>query len=298
MKRKTVDENNNKNIESKNTFRKRRKKTSDSWNFFKEIELDNILYGECIFKTCGQKIKVEDTTSGLEKHLNNVHKIAREDYFLFIKDSNQQTLFDYNNKPKISLEEKIDNIAIAFAINSLPYSLINEKYFQKAFNTWNLTPYKLKKVVKENFIKVNEKIKNEISNKNNTLGVDGWSPKYSKELIYNFMFLTEKEYYAKSIIIDKDESKENISNLLKNFIIEIEKEYNIIIIAIVSDNCIKITSAVQSLINSFRLFLIHIRCLSHSINLIFTDLKKQNNLIYIKYLKLINSITKTIMNRK
>jgi hypothetical protein len=220
---------------------------------------------------CGKTFSLATSTTVLKRHLSKKHNIKAQD-----QDKDDETTKNQlENENIIELAEKdvCKAFSIAFAKNSLPYSLFKNKYFCNALNLYKqidakLTPYKLK----EETLQIGNETEKDIIAKLSlnqspvTLAVDGWTNVRSNKVINLLLISNGVSYFYSSI---ENNEKHNdavwLSSQLEVKIIKIIKE-KVNVVAITTDNE-NLMKATCKKLKEVMPFLIDIPCSAHLMQL-------------------------------
>lgn len=267
---------------------KKGRKVDEVRNFF--IIENNYL--KCAEYNCNKKFSCNTSVSVLKYHLMQDHG----------KNLNKKTntkciITNMENDIQTSNAEIYKAFAIAFAKNSLPHSLIEDKFFKNALYTLNNKAISLNKKNMRDIIliegeKINEKLLTNLAlNKIPvTLALDGWTNIRSNKVTNVLLIVNGTSYFIGSI---ENESNKNNAEWLT---IQLEEKIKslllkqINIIAIAADNEKLMKSVCKNLKIKFPL-LIHVPCAAHIIQLCFkkicgietikTIISNINNIIYL-----------------
>jgi hypothetical protein len=255
-------------------------------------------YIKCIILNCKKKFSCKSSVSVLKYHLLMDHGQT-----LNKKTSNNNN----NNMEKengITSEAEIYKaLAIAFAKNSLPHSLIEDKYFKNALEiiknnkTINLNKKNLRDVILIESEKINEEllINFELNKTPITLAIDGWTNVRSNKVTNLILIVEGISYYYASI--ENENNKNNVEWLAPQLEEKIKYLYSkkINIIAIVADNENLMKAISKKLKIKFPV-LIDVPCAAHIIQLCFKKICEIQNIKNI--INEINEIIYLIRNNK
>lgn len=280
------NEQNNKNI----TKGKGRKKDF-IYNYFNIID-DKIC---CNIDDCKNKFSKKTSTSILKYHIlikhnkTPIQNIANNDIDSKMNDSNENDLYYV--------------LSLFFAKNSLPHSLIEDKYFRnvmetiKKSHTIDVNKKKLREIILLEGKKINDNILNKLGSSEQpvTMAIDGWTNVRSNKVTNILLISNGISYYYTSIenVNCQNKTEWIVSKLEERIKFLISKKINIIALTTDNENLMK--SVRKEIKNKFPVIL-DVPCASHIIQLC---LKKMCDIDKIKNLiENVNNIVHFIRNNK
>lgn len=239
----------------------------------------------CDIDKCNKQFSIKSSTSTLKNHIISNH------YDFYINKINNNISIDNTN----NMEKNI-NIYTAysrlFAKNSLPHSLIENKYFIdfvaaiKKNPNITITKKKLREVIIYDGTKLKTDIINNLKSSKQpiTMAIDGWTNVRSNKVINLILIVNGTAFYYDSIENKETENnKEYLVSLLTSKINTlIENELNLI--AITTDNETLMKSTCKELTKIFP-FLLSIPCAAHLIQLCLKNICESS-----KFKDMINNI--------
>jgi hypothetical protein len=161
-----------------------RNKTSIAWLFFEE-PVEN--KAKCLLCRTELRCVYENkiTTGTLLNHLTGVHGILKEIIDDGLTEIKEKFTFKKNDEEK---KNNVLDLVKCFASNSLPYNILNNKYFKAAFSSSipdNFTSYKMKNSIIELSKKFEKDVEKKLCNEIVSLQIDGW--KHFGLNYYNFL---------------------------------------------------------------------------------------------------------------
>jgi hypothetical protein len=279
---------------------KKGRKRDDVRKYFTDVIDSNDI--KCTLHNCGKKFSCKTSVSNLKYHILQDHGQ------IYNKKTKCISIVDNMEKEKenqiISETEIHKKIAIAFAKNSLPYSLLEDKYYRDAFDAIKtnktaklISKKNLRDIVLIEGNKINENFLAHLAiNKTPvTLAIDGWTNVRSNKVTNLLLIAHGISYFIASIENEDDKNntewlvprlEEKIKNLLSNKI-------NIIAIAADNENLMKATIKKLKLIFPV---LINVPCAAHIIQLCFKKICEEKNIK--NTINEINNIIHLIRNSK
>jgi hypothetical protein len=270
---------------------KRGRKVDESRKYF-VIENDNY---KCIINNCNKKYSLNTSISALKYHLFSEHGQIQN-----------KKMINYDSMEKgntISETEVYETLAIAFAINSLPHSLIEEENFKNsliAIKNSKLTNFSKKKLREIMLIKsenINTNILEKLASDKIpvTFAIDGWTNVRSNKVTNIILISNGIPYFFESI--ENEDSKNDVVWLVPQLELKIKHllSLGINLIAITADNESLMKATCNKLKQNFPV-LINVPCAAHIIHLCFKnicEIDEIKNMIYT-----INEIIYTFKNNK
>lgn len=278
------------NIDNPNDIKQKTGRKRDSIRDYYILN-DNKLC--CTFENCKKSFSSKTSVVSLKNHISKHEQITKNNI-------NTNSIIPIKN---METDEMIvyKNLAIAFAKNSLPHSLIENKYFRNLIECVNckykLTKLKLKEFIISEGAQISEDTLNMLDRNGQpiTLAIDGWTNVRSNKVTNILLICSGIAYYFCSI---ENKSKANTADYLVETINEkisflLKKGLRITSITSDNENVMKLT---KQRLNKLYPILIIIPCSAHIIQLC---LKSMCNINEIS--KLINEtadIIKSVRNNK
>jgi len=261
----------------------------------------------CNIKNCERTFSIKTSTSNLKLHISNEHKDEWNLYEENKKNTKfeKKTIIDNSTDPNEQNESSL--MAIAFAKNSLPYTLIENEFFMNALisvkNSKNLENLKITKNKMRDLIlnegnKICEKIINKlaISKQPVTMAIDGWTNVRSNKVTNILLISCGDVYYYSSI--ENYNSQNTVDWLVSKLQQKLENLYlkNVNVIGITTDNE-NLMVAVRKNLQKIFPILIDLPCSAHIIQLCLKEIctieliseliKNINDIVYmVKTIKL------------
>ena len=253
----------------------------------------------CNINNCNKFFSNNSSTSTLKNHV-----ITKQcDYYNNIINKDTNIKFTSNMKNKINIQKAYSR---AFAKNSLPHSLLENKYFNEFITAIKENPEVTisKRELRELIIFDGNKLKSDIiqnlknSKQPITLAFDGWTNVRTNKVINLMLIANGNIYYYDSI---ENKEKQNTKEyLLSLFIDKINKLLNegLNLIAITTDNEILMKSTCNDLVKTFPI-LLNIPCSAHLIQLCLKNIcnSKTFKTTVDKLINLLNSFKNNKQNR-
>ena len=249
----------------------------------------------CNVEECKKVFSLKTSVAILKNHLFNSHG---ENLYNNIKSNN--IIKDINmNEQELKENKIIKKFAVAFAKNSLPHSLLDEKSFKKALESLNGTVKISKSRLRECIIFEGESINNNVldmlclNDEPVTIAIDSWTNVNSNKVINILLICSGIPYYYTSI-----ENTNNFTNV-EWLVPQLEEKIdflikkNIKIIGITTDNENLMKNVREKLKIKFPVLII-IPCSAHILQLSFKQLCCCENIkdVIDDSLSLINIIRK------
>ena len=195
-------------------------------------------------------------------------------------------------------------MALAFATNSLPYRLVEDPYFQAAFQHFDTNQKLSRYLLREKIFSIAENIKEDIVQKLSdeavpvTIAIDGWTNVRTNKVLNMLLISAGKPYFFASIenFSEKSDSKWIVSKVEEK--IQYLKKNNIIIVALTTDNAPVMKLSSKRLSESYP-YILDIPCAAHIMQLCLkhiSDLNVVNRVVTI--VKLINASVKGFSEKR
>ena len=201
----------------------------------------------------------------LREHLMKIHKISEAHLRnLDERVAQAQSILKLLTKQP-GREEKMKKLAIAFCMNSLPRSLIENTWFQQASDIpENTRVEELEKHIAAVTNESLEKLKTSIKRNVCSCQIDNWEhgSRYITGITINDLLWKLEEFHGK-------ETKENVIEITSKHFKAMEATCDTVIISISADNCTKVDIPIALVCRE--LGIIHTRCVSHSLSLSIKD---------------------------
>ncbi len=269
-----------------------RKKDPVRLLYVKDVKSNKL---DCTYENCNKTFAITTSVISLKAHISEKHNSNANAQNVIITNQSEQ----YKNELVT-----YKTFAIAFAKNSLPHSLIENKHFSQAIQTLDNKCKLSKRKLKEFIISEGENANREMlaslgsNNKIITVAIDGWTNVRSNKVTNILLISLGESFFYKSIEnpYEQNTAEYLIPILKENIQFLIDKKIRVV--ALTTDNENLMINVRNKMKNIFPVLII-IPCSAHIIQLCFKTLCKINNikLIIDETMTIIYDIKNNIKNR-
>jgi hypothetical protein len=194
----------------------------------------------CNFNDCQKKFSYNSSVSVLKYHISKEH--AQN----LVNNIKINDIMENTNLPELDF---YNTLAMAFAKNSLPHSLIDDDYFKRAIAEIKKNPNieinrkKLRDIILTEGNKINENMLNKLSSSAQpiTIALDGWTNVRSNKVTNLLLISNGTSYFYTSIENTNSQNKTEwiVSQLEEKIKFLVSKKINVIAMATDNENLMK-----------------------------------------------------------